>query len=149
MFKKIKHPKKRAFLEAYAHVGRITYACKAADIGRTTHWKWMHNDPAFAAAFEKARAIAADLMEDEAHRRAVEGVAQPIFYKGKMVMEGEGKDSKPACIMKYSDRLLMFLLAGARPDRYKQRAYSEQSGNNTGPEIQYQRNMERIRKMKL
>ena len=49
--------------------------------------------------------------EDEAVRRAHDGVDEPVFYQGK------------ACgvVRKYSDTLLIFLLKGRRPEKYRDR----------------------------
>ncbi len=55
---------------------------------------------------------AADTLEAEAYRRAVEGVEKPTgWYRG--VAGG--------VVREYSDSLLMFLLKGIRPDKYKDR----------------------------
>ncbi len=56
--------------------------------------------------------MAADVLEAEAHRRAVEGVEEPVgWYKG--VAGGT--------VRRYSDVLLMFLTKGALPERYRER----------------------------
>ena len=44
-------------------------------------------------------------LEDEARRRAVDGVDEPVFQQGKQV----------GTIRKHSDTLLIFLLKGIRP----------------------------------
>ena len=52
------------------------------------------------------------MLEREARRRAVEGVEEPVgFYKGE----------PSAYVRKYSDTLLIFLMKGARPDKYRDR----------------------------
>jgi hypothetical protein len=70
---KIRHPKKRAMLAAYARTCHIGRAAAAAGIDRTTHYTWMVGDPDYRAAFERARWLAGDIMEDECIRRGVEG----------------------------------------------------------------------------
>lgn len=62
----------------------------------------------FAAAWDQAYSDAAWLLEDEATRRARDGVDEPIFYKDVLI--GSQK--------KYSDTLLMFLLKGNRPEKF-------------------------------
>ena len=58
---------------------------------------------------DHAREGAADTLEAEARRRAIEGVEEPVFHKGEQV----------GTLRKYSDVLLIFLLKGARPERYR------------------------------
>ena len=61
---------------------------------------------------ERARIMAGDILEAEAHRRAVEGVEEPVgWYRGK----------PGGTVRRYSDNLLMFLLKGVLPERYKDR----------------------------
>ncbi len=89
----IAHPKKRAMLIAYARTGNISQACAAVGIGRRSHYDWLDSDDDYAAAFRQAGEDAADALEAEARRRAFEG----------------------------SDTLLIFLLKGLRPERYRER----------------------------
>ena len=65
-------------------------------------------DADFAEAWDDPYQAGNDRLEDEAHRRAVDGVAKPVMYRGEVVGE----------VREYSDALLMFLLRGRRPDRY-------------------------------
>lgn len=48
--------------------------------------------------------------EQEAHRRAVDGIDEPVFYKG----------DECGHIRRYSDRLLEFLLKADNPQKYAQ-----------------------------
>lgn len=114
----IRHPKKRAFLSAYAQMANISRAATAAGVGRTTHHMWMANDPRYAAAFAQAQEVAIDYMEAEAHRRAVEGVYEPVIYQGKLALD---EDGNPLVVRKYDSTLMIFLLKGARPDKYRER----------------------------
>jgi hypothetical protein len=52
-----------------------------------------------------------DALEDEAVRRAVEGVIKPVFHQGKRV----------GTLRVFSDPLLMFLLRARRPDKFADR----------------------------
>jgi len=117
-YKKIRSPKKRAFLTALAHTGNVTKAADIADIARSAHYQWLEADPVYAAAYEDAMEQAAERLEAEAKRRAVEGVEEPVFYQGKQC----------GVIQRYSDALLMFLLKGAMPDKYKERTSTELTG---------------------
>ena len=86
-------------------------ACEAAEVGRSSHYRWL-DDPEYREAFDLAKEDAADILEAEAKRRAVEGVEEPAgWYKG----EAGG------VVRKYSDTLLIFLLKGLRPEVYRER----------------------------
>lgn len=119
--KKIRHPKKRAFLAAYAENGNVTQAAEIADVDRSLHYVWLHDDETYADAFKAAQGQAGDRLEQEARRRAIEGVEKPVFYKG----EECGR------VQEYSDTLLIFLMKGAMPDKYKERVAQEHSGHTS------------------
>jgi len=121
--RKITHPKKRAFLAAFAEVGNITQAAEIAKIERKTHYVWMGKDENYVLAFEEAQEQAADRLEQEARRRAMEGTLKPVFYKGE----------ECGVIREYSDTLLIFLMKGARPEKYKERISAEHTGKDGGP----------------
>lgn len=110
-FAKIGHPKKRAFLAAYARVGTVLHAAEMAKISREMHRLWLQNDPEYAAAFEEAKAMFAERLEREALRRAVEGVEEPIYQNGQLV----------GTRLRHSDKLLELLLKGHLPSRYRER----------------------------
>ncbi len=120
LFENIHKPNQRKFLAAYSEMGNITRATEEADISRQTHYNWMSQDPEYAEAFKKAERLAADKLEEEARRRAVEGIEEPVYQGGELV------GSK----MKYSDTLLIFLLKGNKPDKFADRQKVEQE--NTG-----------------
>lgn len=61
----IAHPKKRAFLAAYANSGNIRMSCEKAGIVRRTYYDWTEHDEAFGAACHQAKAEYGDLLEDE------------------------------------------------------------------------------------
>lgn len=110
-FGEIRHPKKRAFLTAFAKVGTVTHAAEIAGVNRDTHRIWLQKDPEYAAAFERAKDAFADLLEKVALERATEGWEEPVFQGGKEV----GR------VRKFSNTLLIFLLKGLRPDKYRER----------------------------
>lgn len=116
----IKTPEKElTFLRALAATCNVTEACEQAGIGRATVYAWRETDPRFAADWEKAKAIGAEALEDEAMRRARVGVDEPVFYQGD------------ACgaVRKYSDTLTIFLLKGAMPDKYRENSKVELAGS--------------------
>ena len=101
----------------------MSRACEAVDIARITAYEWRDNDEEFASEWDRAKKIGLDTLEDEATRRAFEGVDKPIVYQG--VITGTMRE--------YSDTLLVFLLKGGKPDKYRERTSSEISGPGGGP----------------
>jgi hypothetical protein len=83
------------------------------------HYRWLAHKKGYAAAFDRAKEEAAQTLEDEAIRRAHDGVLEPKFWKGKLV----------GAVRVYSDALLMFMLRGARPERYRERSAVDISGS--------------------
>ncbi len=90
-----------------------TYAAAAAAIGahRRTIMKWSDNDEEFAQRWNDAVEEGIDRLEQEAIRRARDGVKRPVFYMGQVVGH----------IQEYSDSLLKFLLEAKRPAVYRAR----------------------------
>ena len=103
--------KKNTFLAALAKNGVVSYACEAADTTNVTAYSHRKKDPVFAAAWAEALEGAIQRLEQEAFRRAVDGVEEPVFHKG--VICGR--------IKKYSDTLLIFLMKANRPEKYRDR----------------------------
>jgi hypothetical protein len=141
--------RRAAFLAAYSVCGQITKAAKAARIDRDMHYQWLKGDPEYPALFEDARMKAVQALEDEAVRRATEGVFEPNQYQGQFVypIKGYEKDpetgrfrkdrpifgKKPLGVMKKSDRLLEFLLRAGKPEKFRERAAVEVTGADGGP----------------
>jgi len=113
-----RHLKKRLMLIALAETGNVTAAARAAKIHRTNHYNWLNDDPEYAKAAKDAMDAASDLLEGEARRRAYTGVLEPVYQGGEKV----------GTIRRYSDTLLIFLLKGAKPDKYKERGEIKHSG---------------------
>lgn len=102
---------KKEFLAGFAEHGTVTAAAKMAGCGRRTVYDWLARDAEFRAAFAEAEQQAVDSLEREAYRRALEGTDEPVYQGGKKV----------GVIRKYSDTLLIFLLKGNRPTKYRER----------------------------
>lgn len=66
------------------------------------------NDQDFDDAVKSAIEEGYDFIEEEARRRAVDGVLEPVFYRG----------AKIGTVRKYSDQLLIALLKGYKPKRF-------------------------------
>lgn len=103
--------KRRIFLEALAETGNVSQACEVADYNRSAIYRLRDRSEEFATAWDEALQVAADRLEQEARRRAVEGTEEPVFYQG----------FECGRVRKYSDSLLMFLLKAARPERFRER----------------------------
>lgn len=103
--------KMAAFCAALASgAGRVDRACQVVGITRQTAYMWRRDNQAFAAEWDQARAIGLDSLEDEAIRRAYEGVERQVMVGGQLTS-----------VRDYSDLLTIFLLKGARPERYRER----------------------------
>jgi hypothetical protein len=86
------------FLERLAEGFSVGGAAQAAGFDRVTAYRWRAADPEFAAAWDAARETGSDALEDEARRRACEGVQKLVLHQGKPVLvswqgyDGEGRD---------------------------------------------------------
>ena len=99
--------RKQIFVEALRITGNVSESARRAKIDRKLAYTWRRDDPDFADDWADAENQAADALEAEARRRAVEGWDEPVY-------RGDGE--KPAgTIRKYSDRLLEILLKGHKP----------------------------------
>lgn len=119
--------KKKALIAAFSVCGVLTRACEVAGADKQQHFRWMKNDPKYCAAFEEARDAAVDGLELEARRRALEGTKRVVLFKGKPVYVPKDlknpKGPKEIYVEHdYSDTLMMFLLKGQRPEKYRENA---------------------------
>ena len=121
-------PKKQAdFLDRIAGGWSITDGAKAAGVSTRTIYDHKAADSAFATALEDALEAGSDVLEDEARRRAVDGVTQEkgIYHRGNLV--GSVIETT------YSDTLLIFLLKGRRPEKFRDRTDQRHSGPDGAP----------------
>lgn len=102
---------KELFLEALAQSGNVTSAARIAGwIYPTIAESYRKEDPNFSLAWTDAQRQANDALQAEARRRAIEGVDEPVYYKGEHV----------GSITKYSDKLLETLLKAEMPEKFKE-----------------------------
>jgi len=150
---KLTPEKLAAFCAALAETCNVGRACKAVGISRYTAYKWRKDMPDFAKAWEEAMQAGVTALEDEAHRRAFEGVQDPLthqgqftyLYRDKLDENGEpvlnemgfpvrepvldeNGEHKVAAVRKYSDTLAIFLLKAHNPDKYRDRQDINLSG---------------------
>lgn len=137
-----------AFLENLCEYGNVSKSASMAGVARTTVYRYRSDDPKFAAAWDEAEKIGVRALEDEARRRGFEGWVEPVYNQGRRVMDvvldpdtglplvnaetGEVQMA-PAVVRKYSDTLLIFLMKGNDPDKFKDRAHTEHSAPGGGP----------------
>jgi hypothetical protein len=100
------------FLEHLMESGSVVDAARLADLSVKSIRQFRRNNPKAQQAYEQALDIGTDAIEAELHRRAVQGIMEPVFYKGRRVNT----------VRKKSDVLLMFLLKSRRPHIYRDNA---------------------------
>ncbi len=113
-------PLQRRFLKCFEACASITQAARWAKTVRQMHYDWMEADPEYAAAFRLAEPRANRTLEDEAVRRAHQGIKKAIRYKGKII----------AYDREYSDTLLLALIRAGNPEKYRERFDNRHSGPN-------------------
>lgn len=106
------------FLAALAQGASISGAANSSGFPRSTAYDLRNEDEDFAKAWDEAVEAGTDALEDEAVRRAKDGVSKPVFYKGMACGE----------IQEYSDSLLMFTLRARRPEKYRENVKLEVGG---------------------
>ena len=89
----------------------VTKACD--QIGITPRQAYAHRNAytEFADQWDDALEAGADALEDVAIKRAVEGYTRPIYQQGIKV----GQEQV------YNENLLMFMLKGKKPEKYRER----------------------------
>jgi len=145
-----------AFCAVLADTAQVAKACKAIGVSRTTAYTWRKQFLQFALAWDEALKIAVSGLEDEAVRRAHEGVDEPLIHQGQFTpvvdydaidpLTGEKyipalapikrhADGSPvvATVKKFSDSLLTFLLKAHAPAKYGDKQGIELSGPGGGP----------------
>jgi hypothetical protein len=108
----------------------ITFAARAIGMSRQGVYDHKASDPAFAAEWDQAVDEGIDVLEQEAKRRAVEGVSKPIVQGGRIVTDADGN---ALVVREYSDKLLEMLLKAKKPDVYRDNARIEHTGKDGGP----------------
>jgi len=99
---------KEAFIALLSSLPNITACCKLMDIAVENVRIARKRDPQFDKAVKNAIEEGYDMLEEEARRRAVDGVDRPVFFQGVEC----GK------VREYSDQLLITLLKANRPKKY-------------------------------
>jgi hypothetical protein len=109
---KLTPEKLTAFCAALAESCNVGKACAAIDVARVTAYKWRAEVDGFRGAWDEALEIGVSALEDEAHRRAFEGVDKPLMHQGLVA----------TVVREYSDTLAIFLLKAHAPEKYRERS---------------------------
>ena len=88
---------------------RESLSLSSNGITRKTAYKLRQRLPDLAERWAEAIEAGTDYLEDEARRRAAEGVSKPVFYQGEQC----------GSVQEFSDTLLIFLLKGRRPEKFR------------------------------
>lgn len=122
VYVKFSPAKQREYLELLAQHGLKTHACRLLNVSREmVRYERKHN-PAFAELEDEALNFFNEGLEEEAIRRARDGVDKPVFYKGV----------ECGSIREFSDRLMEVLLTGRIPDKYGKQLKGETNVNVSG-----------------
>jgi len=101
-------PEQVEFLRAYLCVGSIARAAKLSGIHRQRHFEWMRS-ARYVECFTEAQSQTAIALEEEARRRALNGVLEPIYQSKELV----------GYKRRFSDSLLAMLLEANNPEKFK------------------------------
>lgn len=114
------------FHEVSKAAANVTRACEICRISRVTVWNREKVDPVFATRLAEAKKLGIEVLEEEAHRRAFEGVPKKVGWFQGVATEVE---------QNYSDALIQFLLKANKPEKFVER--SVVTTNDGGPGGRY------------
>ena len=83
------------FLRCFSVCGQVGEAARRARIHRDTHYAWLEDDPQYKAKFRALVPQVVRMLEDEAIRRAHQGMSTPVLHKGKQVYVKQVFDAPP------------------------------------------------------
>ena len=109
------------FLTHLALSANVSASIAASGVAAHIIYDCRKKDEAFAIQWIEAMDVAIDSLENEARRRAIEGVREVVYYRGEQIGE----------VTKYSDTLLIFLLKGARPSKYREYGTNKSDDSRT------------------
>ncbi len=126
------HAVEEAFLDGLRACHSISHSAWAAGLTQKTVYEWRKKSLAsrredgtfeddFAERWDTAHEAGVDTLEQEAVRRARDGVEKPVYQGGILV----------GTVTEYSDTLMGLVLRGKRPDRYNTERH-EHTGKDGG-----------------
>lgn len=98
------------YLKVFRHTGNVMRSAQAAGVSRSTVYAACARSKTFATAVKEAEEEALEVLELEAHRRAVHGTKKPVFYKG----------ARCGYVREFSDTLMIVLLKARAPEKYRE-----------------------------
>ena len=100
------------YLEMLAAYGNRGKAAEAAGSHRVTFWRLRQENELFAKSEAQAAKIGSEYLEEVAVKQAVEGIEEPIYYKGDRI----------DTLRRFpGNNLLQFLLKANNPEKFKDR----------------------------
>lgn len=115
------------FLEALSQGYTVAYAAQVSGRTKGRWYQIRSEDEEFKQIWDEAVEIGTEYIEDEARRRAVDGVTKPVFYQGEVCGH----------VQEYSDTLLVQLLKARRPEKYRENINHNHTGNITVTRVNF------------
>jgi hypothetical protein len=116
------------YLRAFAKRGIVLDGLQAASVSRSAvkHWR---TDDWFSDLEDAAMEEAGDRIEAEVHRRAIDGVDEPIVFQGMptMLTDKDSGEQRIFTVKKYSDKLAETLLKGHKGEKYRDKVDNKHS----------------------
>lgn len=102
--------RRRRFLEALAATGSVSEAARQAGASRQSFYalRARNDQPDFCRAWDYAMAGATQILADAAYERAIDGVEEPVYWRGELV----------GTRRRYNDALLLQLLRVRDPHQF-------------------------------
>lgn len=114
--------KKQEIVKLMADGLPLYKACEHVGVSRITVFHARQKDQEWHSALEEAWRFGIHRLEAEAQRRAIEGVDKPVVYQGEIT------DS----YKEYSDTLLIFLMKGRDPAKFRDNVNLTNSDGSIG-----------------
>lgn len=116
---RIGRERQQRFLTALAATGSEEAAASEAGVDRARLLGLREVDEEFGMQWEKAKTCFIEKLRQEARRRAIDGVPEPLVSDGKVIRDDEGR---PVSVKRFSDSLLVALLKTNGPGRFTEAA---------------------------
>ena len=100
------------FLQVLEDTASPKQAAQVCGISRRLAFEYKQNDLEFKRRWEQSIQIAMDALLEEAYRRAVVGVDEPVIYQGQVstARDPQTGEERALTVKKHSDRLLEVML---------------------------------------
>lgn len=113
------------FLEGVARGWSVSRACRSANVPLDAPANLRRRDAGFADAWALAQDAGTDKFEDAATDRALNGTTKGVWHQGQLV----GYE------IRYSDRLLLSVLAARRPSKWRHHDVLGEGGEGAAPSV--------------